>query len=236
MLLCKAGKREAVNNHIIQIHIYQGQMNMGGGMVVGMLLMIGLIKRKGNKIMEYNIQAIPTKYAGRQYRSQLEARWAAMFDLLGWKFEYEPFTIGEWLVDFIIYGDKEILVEVKPTIDLYEFPLAKIWRSTKEDLREILLLGCTLMESEFNDPVVGWLNDKENFENELGGNDNFYHAIFNNYDGYGFYHYYNSWRDRITGIYEGNETCLHPTKEQITRLWNEAGNKVMYRKIKIRED
>ena len=32
---------------------------------------------------DYQIAAIPTLYRGRQYRSRLEAKWAAFFDLAG---------------------------------------------------------------------------------------------------------------------------------------------------------
>jgi hypothetical protein len=32
--------------------------------------------------VEYSIPAIPTVYRGQQFRSRLEARWAAFFDLL----------------------------------------------------------------------------------------------------------------------------------------------------------
>lgn len=37
------------------------------------------------------MHAIPTRYSGVQFRSRLEAKWAAMFDLFGWSWEYEPF-------------------------------------------------------------------------------------------------------------------------------------------------
>jgi hypothetical protein len=33
---------------------------------------------------------IVTEYAGARFRSRLEARWAAFFDLCGWRWEYEP--------------------------------------------------------------------------------------------------------------------------------------------------
>ena len=64
----------------------------------------------------YRIAAIPTVYKGRQYRSRLEARWAAFFDLLGWKAEYEPYDLGRWSPDFLLRGRDgiELLVEVKP--------------------------------------------------------------------------------------------------------------------------
>ena len=65
--------------------------------------------------MEYTIRSFPTVYKGRQYRSRLEARWAAFFDLLGWNAEYEPFDLGSWSPDFLLSaGGVEILVEIKP--------------------------------------------------------------------------------------------------------------------------
>lgn len=48
------------------------------------------------------IAAIPTKYAGVQFRSRLEARWAAFFDLLGWEWEYEPIDLDGYVPDFIV--------------------------------------------------------------------------------------------------------------------------------------
>ncbi len=66
--------------------------------------------------IKYTIAAIPTMYRGRQYRSRLEARWAAFFDLLGWRAEYEPFDLGKWSPDFQLVSpySGSILVEVKP--------------------------------------------------------------------------------------------------------------------------
>jgi len=63
---------------------------------------------------DYRIAAIPTVYRGRRYRSRLEARWAAFFDLLDWKHEYEPFDLGEWTPDFIMREGIDCLVEIKP--------------------------------------------------------------------------------------------------------------------------
>ena len=79
------------------------------------------------------IKAIPTRYAGVQFRSRLEARWAAFFDLVGWKWEYEPVDFDGWIPDFVIHPQrkkaskrkpeavrkvKPILVEVKPIFEL----------------------------------------------------------------------------------------------------------------------
>ena len=67
--------------------------------------------------VDYTVAAIPTMYRGRQYRSRLEARWAAFFTILGWEYEHEPFDLGKWSPDFMltdrVTGGKA-LAEVKP--------------------------------------------------------------------------------------------------------------------------
>ncbi len=60
------------------------------------------------------MNAIPTRYAGVQFRSRLEARWAAMFDLLGWRWEYEPIDLDGYIPDFVLQFAQPLLVEVKP--------------------------------------------------------------------------------------------------------------------------
>ncbi|NPD67275.1 hypothetical protein HN018_06770 [Lichenicola cladoniae] len=68
--------------------------------------------------MEYTVAAIPTTYNGRRYRSRLEAKWAAFFDLLKWSAEYEPFDLGKWSPDFQIYSpESRGLIEVKPWVN-----------------------------------------------------------------------------------------------------------------------
>lgn len=64
--------------------------------------------------MIYNIKAIPTVYNHVQFRSRLEARWAAFFDLAGIKWDYEPFDLEGWAPDFMLKGKTKALVEVKP--------------------------------------------------------------------------------------------------------------------------
>ena len=61
------------------------------------------------------IKAIPTTYAGTNFRSRLEARWAAYFDELNIPWEYEPFDLDGWAPDFAITVlGEQVLVEVKP--------------------------------------------------------------------------------------------------------------------------
>jgi hypothetical protein len=80
--------------------------------------------------MKYTIAAHPTWYRGVEFRSRLEARWAAFFDLAGWKWEYEPFDLPGWNPDFrVIFpcyhsqcGESHsLLVEVKPYMTIEQF-------------------------------------------------------------------------------------------------------------------
>jgi hypothetical protein len=49
---------------------------------------------------------IPTHYNGIKYRSRSEARWAVVFDALGWNYEYEiegySLSTGRYLPDFYL--------------------------------------------------------------------------------------------------------------------------------------
>src|SRR5438270_435970 len=64
--------------------------------------------------------SIPTAYNGVNFRSRLEARWAAFFDLCNWSWEYEPIDLNGWIPDFRLIGIDKTLVEVKPfEIDPY---------------------------------------------------------------------------------------------------------------------
>jgi hypothetical protein len=60
------------------------------------------------------VNAIPTKYAGVQFRSRLEARWAAFFDLLRFPWKYEPFDCNGYIPDFLLFD--HVLLEVKPIV------------------------------------------------------------------------------------------------------------------------
>ncbi len=61
---------------------------------------------------EYTKNARVTTYASTKFRSQLEAQWAALFDLVQIPWEYEPEILSGWLPDFRLWG--RFCVEVKP--------------------------------------------------------------------------------------------------------------------------
>lgn len=80
--------------------------------------------------MKYTIQSHQTTYSGTNFRSRLEARWAAFFDLIEWKWQYEPLDVLGWTPNFFVEfpcGHSEcppihtLLVEIKPYWSLDEF-------------------------------------------------------------------------------------------------------------------
>src|ERR1700687_4111304 len=78
----------------------------------------------------YTIKSPPTMYRGVMFRSRLEARYAAFFDLAGWTWKYEPFDLHGWTPDFFVTfpcrhsecgGSHSLFVEVKPYLTIGEF-------------------------------------------------------------------------------------------------------------------
>nr|WP_309504316.1 hypothetical protein [uncultured Roseovarius sp.] len=61
------------------------------------------------------MKAIPTRYAGVNFRSRLEARWAAFFDAANLTWDYEPIDLEGWAPDFgLSVASVYVLAEVKP--------------------------------------------------------------------------------------------------------------------------
>jgi hypothetical protein len=76
------------------------------------------------------IAAIPTVYSGVRFRSRLEGQYAAFFDIVGWRWEYEPIDLKGWIPDFRVTipcrwpecgGEHVLFVEVKPWWKIDEF-------------------------------------------------------------------------------------------------------------------
>jgi hypothetical protein len=120
--------------------------------------------------IDYSIAAIPTEYNGRRYRSRLEARWCAFFDLLGWRPEHEPYDLGEWSPDFLVrpQGAQPILVEVKPIEECCDDTISridracdkrKLWCGNEPKIAGVLLtrVAPRIVSPEKHDCVdIGW--------------------------------------------------------------------------------
>lgn len=85
------------------------------------------------------LQPINTAYAGRHFRSRLEARWGVFFDVLGLSWEYEPegFTLADgtrYLPDFRVWTPQgnPIWYEVKPNSVSHDAKLTAFERALEE--------------------------------------------------------------------------------------------------------
>jgi hypothetical protein len=129
---------------------------------------------------------IPTMHAGIQFRSRLEARWAAFFTEIGWRWEYEPFDLEGYIPDFLVFSPDRspFLVEVGPCATESEYRLKaekarkalpavetligppgdQIWMALPD--RRVLIVGVT---PRFRNE--GWLADAAGFwhTSELDG-------------------------------------------------------------------
>lgn len=114
--------------------------------------------------IDYTIAAIPTVFGGIQYRSRLEARWAAFFSVINVAFEYEPADLGAWSPDFLFRTRiRPILVEVKPLLRFDAEIASKMIRAagTADFKGDLLLLGsapfmCSQMPGR---TAIGWFTN-----------------------------------------------------------------------------
>lgn len=187
------------------------------------------------------MNAIPTKLNGIQFRSRLEAKWAIMFDLLGWRWEYEPIDLDGYIPDFILFSETErhILVEVKPALtypELSKFiskPANSGWKG------EILMLGATTwptreiwsggvclgmlgeLTCDKEDSSCYWFEEAVLFRCAKCSKVNFLHAL-------------GGWEGRICGHYDGDHYLGEFSSQEFNDLWAEAGNMTQWKPKRIK--
>ena len=179
---------------------------------------------------------IPTLYNGIQFRSRLEAKWAAFFDLLGWEYEYEPFDLNGWIPDFLIKGKpQDVLVEVKPVTEFPADVAAEVWNACpkqafRDDLDcmesdyQLLIVGSSIaVKEDENGESFGWTISIGSVENETW--DLAVLGRWDNSPGIGFHESGGSYRDVISGEYDGGEHKGGTVdRGYALSLWREAGN------------
>lgn len=197
-------------------------------------------------MINYDRPSYPTIYRGVQYRSRLEARWAAFFDLAGWTHEYEPLDLGSWSPDFLLKGHYyPILCEVKPISDIDANVCTKMAdAATKASFRgELLLLGISPFTAKNSwDGWLGWLDDgldpwfdiTDGYE-PVGASNNAYGefrpcwGVMAPGDRLDFCHSTNAFCGRITGAWSGDHYTADPKSTPAPRLWSEACNIVQWK-------
>ena len=201
-------------------------------------------------------KAIPTKYAGHTFRSRLEARWAAFFDVCKWDWEYEPVDLNGWIPDFRLtsyapqgndFHGTSVFVEVKPITKFCQATVNKIQHASKESKNsdEVLLLGERLLaghesyEYGVNESVayLGWLGERwgEGPLGEKGGDGWVWdytplacNSVPNNDQPYDFRSLNNDYSCRLSGFYDGGHA--HDTMyEDAKKLWGKASSAVQYK-------
>jgi len=170
--------------------------------------------------MSHAAQAgIPTLYNGVRFRSRVEAKWAAMFELLSWPAVYEPLDLHYYIPDFVLGFYAPIAVEVKYIFEQDDFDALEAERAKAERSgwpHEILFVGAKVERDR-----IGWLRDA------YGVWDVAFPFRCIDCGHVSFAHQSGSWRCRVTGCYLG--------KRHIDQAWNiendfrAASNRVQWR-------
>lgn len=181
--------------------------------------------------------AIPTKYADVQFRSRLEARWAAMFDELEWRWEYEPEDLHGYIPDFMLLTKPgPVLVEVKPRYSvpaLLAAAAGKIDRSGWEssNANNALIVGGTWNadnEEGLWQPVIGALR-------QLIGSDYpgtwacgvWHHCLA--CKKISVHHDEQGWACMLCGAYKGDGLLGDVRPRLLKEMWAYAGNVVQWK-------
>lgn len=186
------------------------------------------------------MNAIETTYKGYKFRSRLEAKWASVFDQLGWEWEYEPVDLDGYIPDFLLlFPWKDVLCEIKPATTIDDALLA----SQKIELSgwdgEAIILG-----SGIHKRIFGWLDETiigviaERTGPESGRT--------NEPDGWwwdrcvlcrckqcnrpSIHHYNGWWGCRVCGQYEGNQDLGEFAPERFEGMWAQAHNETKWRR------
>lgn len=176
------------------------------------------------------IPAIETTYRGVTFRSRLEAKWAAFFDLLGWPWQYEPLDLKGYIPDFILtLPHAPVLVEVKPALylrDLFQYE-EKIERSGWD--KESLLVGTQpLIASIWNGAATLGLLDERGPE----GSHWWAEAMLekcSHCKKISFYHGEARYHCRLNGCYDG-DSYLGPVRiDWALNLFSEAARQVRWK-------
>lgn len=110
--------------------------------------------------------ALETRWNGRTYRSQLEARYGAFFEIIGWTVEYEPGNAALWLPDFLVmtHHQRELYVECKPIT----YPDAETQQKMLVNLERAGRMPCDALlvghihAGDRRHRQIGWISTEDN--------------------------------------------------------------------------
>jgi len=181
-----------------------------------------------------HVTAIPTRYAGVQFRSRLEARWAAFFDACDWRWEYEPTDLHRYIPDFVLrFAAGPVLVEVKP--DLCGADLTPHARKIIDGgwAADFVVCGAALLvpDSHPGQASIGVMGQRQ--PGPLGdGYTDLGHALLHTCKqclSRSFHNAEGTWSCAVGGCYDGAHLIDRTERDDADGLWREAGNKVQWR-------
>ena len=171
---------------------------------------------------------IPTTYRSTRFRSRLEARWAAFFDLVGWSWVYEPFDADGWIPDFLIEGPAPLLVEVGPCIDRPGYEAKADDGAQRHADLPTLIAGVSptpgFADAGFN-PGAGLLTNDGDWDPSRAP------AVWARCrlcGEFGVYHTSGSYRLRTCGDHDGDNHLGYLARNELGLLWRRAGNDVQW--------
>lgn len=175
---------------------------------------------------------IPTTYKSTRFRSRLEARWAAFFDLLGWPWVYEPFDTDGWIPDFLIEGAAPLLIEVGPCIDRPDYERKMDDGAARYVELPTLVLGVSPTPAFGNafitaTPMAGLLTNDGDWDATPADAS---WALCRLCSGICIFHTVGSYRLRPCGDSEGNNHLGYIGMAELSRYWRMAGTEVQWMK------
>lgn len=177
--------------------------------------------------MTRTIHSYATSYAGSRFRSRLEARWAAFFDLIGWRWTYEPFDTEGYVPDFLIHGEGPVLVEIGPCEFLSDF--SEKAEKPREVERPVLVLGIDplILNQGRSDayPLAGYLTD----DNWGTGPGEARWGCCRKCRQVGVWHEIGSYKLLPCGHADGNNHLSSINELTLALHWRDAGNRVQWR-------
>ncbi len=187
------------------------------------------------------MNAIPTNYNGINFRSRLEAKWARFFDLLGWKWDYEPVDFDGYIPDFYLHGERGCFVEIKPAMRVEELASLneRSYAAMQGTDKRMLYLGAAIDISNSDCPYDG------DEDHELIGvvvdflSDKCQDGRFVDLDDYAYFVDCEECGNvSFTGVNLGwsthccaDHTKKHSTVIDVCDLWKQATNTTQYKRI-----
>lgn len=173
-------------------------------------------------------KGIPTTGSdGTRFRSRLESRWATFFDLIGWRWEYEPFDADGYVPDFAILGELPLLVEVKPALHTRE--LADYVEKAQKTKRDLLIVGGTpVLGSQWDwyataGVMVQWGEcDDETYASDADAL--WHHCLHPDCGGVAVHHSEQCFQSYPCGHYEGDHYLGPLDTRDFNPLWAQARN------------